>query len=121
MIIKRRISKRIEKKTNYQLRELIIFLKKQKSEFWVRAAQLLARPRKKKIIVNFERLNDITNSNDIILIPGKLLAFGNLKHPLTISCYSCSSAAKSQKNAKITSIENLFKINPSGKGIKLII
>jgi len=121
MIIKTRISNRAEKKTNIGLRNLIFSLKKQKNLFWLRVAQLLARPRKKKVIVNFERLNKLTKANETILIPGKLLAYGNLEHSLTIASFSTSAKAKTQKNAKIVGIEQMVKLNPSGKGIRIII
>lgn len=120
MISKTKIRIRAKKKTNPELRNLIILLKKQKKPFWLRIAQLLARPRKKKIAVNLEKLNKLTQVNDTIIVPGKLLGTGELKHTLTIVALNVSASAKNQKNVKLISIEQMLKTNPQGKNIKII-
>ncbi|PIU76011.1 50S ribosomal protein L18e [Candidatus Pacearchaeota archaeon CG06_land_8_20_14_3_00_35_12] len=108
-------------KTDPKLRNLIILLKKQKKAFWLRIAQLLARPKSKTAEVNFEKLNKMTSANETVIVPGKLLGTGKLEHPLTIAVFSVSNKAKNEKNAKLISIEQLLKNNLQGKNIKIII
>jgi len=119
---KTKIEKRLRKKEHPGLVKLVILLKKQKKPIWLAVAALLVRPKRKNVSVNLSKINKLTKANDVALIPGKLLASGNLEHAVTIAAFSCSKQAKEKsKNAKIISIEELLKQNPQGKNVKIII
>lgn len=103
MISRTKIERKIGRKRNPKLKELIIRLKKQKK---LEIADLLARPKRKAVAVNIDRLNKEAKDTDIIIIPGKVLGKGNLEHKLTLAAFSFSQEAREKlKNCKIISIE----------------
>jgi len=122
MISKTKIAKRLERKTNPLLREIIVLLKKQKEGLWIRAADLLSRPGMHS--VNLEKLNKCSKEGETIIVPGKILAAGDLGHSVKVAAFSISEAAllklKKSKSQFMT-IQELLKQFPKGSGIKIII
>lgn len=115
------------KATNPELIELISFLKKQsrenKAEIWRDIAERLAKPRRQGIALNLSRLNRYTQKNDTVVVPGKVLATGELSHPITIAAFAFSGRAKEKintANGKCISFADLIKKNPAGSDIKII-
>lgn len=122
MISRTKIEKKLKRKKNPELANLIITLKKQKKPIWLATANLLASPKRKAVAVNIAKIDASTKENDTVVIPGKILAEGSLSHSVTIAAFSVSQAAREKlKNAKLLTIEHLLKTNPEGKGIRLII
>jgi large subunit ribosomal protein L18e len=106
-ISKTKIEKRIRKKRNPPLRELIIKLKKDNQ---LKLADLLASPRRKSITVNIEKINKTTKADDVAVVPGKILGKGNIEHKITIAAFSFSQQAKEKlKDCKIVSIDAAIK------------
>lgn len=122
-IKKRSIEKRAKQKTNLELRNLILKLKKSNSEFWLKVARLLAKPRKKRIGVNLNRLDELSKANEIIVVPGKVLGKGVLTKPITLACFSISLNARNKlalSKSKLVSLKELYEKNKEGKNLKLI-
>ena len=122
MISKTKIAKRLERKTNPLLREIIVVLKKQKKPLWIRVADLLSRPDNHS--VNIEKLNYLTKEKDTAIVPGKILALGSLNHQIKVAAFSISESAKQklkQSKSQFISIEELLRQNPQGKDVKIII
>jgi len=123
MVSKRKIMKRVRKKTNLQLKNLILKIKKSDSEFWLRVAKLLARPRRKAIEVNLEKIEKNCKEGDVVLVPGKVLGKGVLTKKITIACFKASKQARSKiqfSKSKLISIEELYEKNKKGENINLI-
>ena len=79
-------------------------------------------PRRNQVEVNIYRINKKTKQNDVIVIPGKILANGVLDHKLTIACLNYSQSAKKKIDAsgsKLLTIEELLEQNPTGSGVKV--
>lgn len=115
------------KTTNPQLIELINFLKKQgrenKAEIWRDIAERLAKPRRKGIAVNLSRLNRHTQKSETVAVPGKVLAAGEITHPITIAAFAFSGKARERINAargKCLTFPDLIKKNPKGSNVKVI-
>ena len=126
MLSKRKLKKRAERKEAPELKELIILLKKQKKPLWQKTASLLARPRKKAISVNLDKLNKFTKADDVVIVPGKVLGQGKLDHKLTIAAYNFSESAKTKLEklkADAINIPDLIERLKATKGIivKIII
>lgn len=120
MISKTKMKERAGKKGNPEMKKLVDALKKGNA-FWIQVAYHLTRPRRQGVSVNIGKLNGMTKENDIVIIPGKLLSGGELDHKVTVSAFSCSEKAKEKmKGSKLVSIEDMFKANKDGKGVKLI-
>ena len=113
--------------TNQELKGLIEELKKKHFAdnrlIWKRIANDLERPTRNRRAVNLSRINMHTKENETIIVPGKVLAAGELDHSIVIAAWRFSEQAveKIKKaNAKAISIYDLMKENPDGKGVRII-
>jgi len=113
--------------TNPELINTIHFLKKSAKEndakIWRKVAETLSRTRRKRIAVNLGRVNRYTKEDEIVAIPGKVLAAGEIGHPVTVSAFAFSqkAMAKIEKaKGKCLSYTELVKKNPKGTGVKII-
>ena len=97
--------------------------KKNKASIWRALEGELAGPRANRREINVRRLAEITKSDEVVVIPGKVLGTGALGHKLTVSAFSISeSAAKKVLTAggKVITFEDLVKKYPDGKGVRII-
>jgi large subunit ribosomal protein L18e len=115
------------KSTNPELITLIRFLKTQSREnqaaIWHDVAEDLSKSRSGRAAVNLSQLNRHTKRSDTVIVPGKILATGNLNHALTIAAFGASGKAEEKLRAvkaKYLSIPELVKKNPTGKNVKII-
>lgn len=113
--------------TNPVLQNLIQELKgrgrEQSISLWRRVAVDLEKPTRQRRVVNLSSISRYTKENEIIIVPGKVLGAGDLSHKLTISAFQFSNGAKEKirkAGAKIVTLVELSKENPSGKGIRII-
>ncbi|NHJ23167.1 MAG: 50S ribosomal protein L18e [Candidatus Lokiarchaeota archaeon] len=116
------MSHRITGPSNYYQRKLIRDLWKTKRRIWKQVSKKISGPRRNRIEANLYRINKKTKENDTIVIPGKILALGDLDHKLTIACLDYSTSAKDKiekSGSKLISIEELLEQNPDGKNVKL--
>jgi|SRR3989344_2339974 len=118
---------RVTGPTNSVLVGIIEELKKrssdQKVNLWRRIALDLEKPTRQRRVVNLSSLSRFTKENEIIIVPGKVLGAGSLNHKITISAFQFSDGAKEKiekTGAKVVSLLDLSKDNPSGKGIRII-
>lgn len=103
-----KIEKRMRHKTNKELIDLIIKLKKINPII----AKELSKPRRKKIEIN---LNEIDKEKGDVIIPGKVLSVGNITKAKKIVAFSASKRAIEKiKEAKGTfvGISDEIKKNP---------
>lgn len=117
----------VESKTNPGLRILIQDLKKKSWEneapIWRDIAKRLEKPTKARVTVNLSRIDRYAKANDTVLIPGKLLAAGELTKPVKVAAYGFSASAIEKVTAaggECLSIESLAESNPKGTGIKIL-
>ena len=86
------------KTTNPQLIDLIGLLKKESKEkqapIWLDVADHLAKSRSQRVAVNLSKLNRHTKKADVVIVPGKLLASGNIEHSVTVASFDISDKAK---------------------------
>jgi len=115
------------KTTNPELIDLIRFLKKQgrenKADIWRDIAERLAKPKRKRIVVNISRLNRYTQKNEMVIVPGKVLGTGEIGHPVTVAAFAFSENAKEKikaRRGKCLSFFDLIKKNPKGSKVKII-
>lgn len=109
--------------TNVYLRKLIRKLKKTKIPVWVRVAEELERPRRRRREVNISRINKYTNEGDVVVVPGKVLGYGFLDHRVVVSAWKFSKKAIEkikEAGGEAISIEELLNRNPKGSNIKII-
>lgn len=93
------------------------------SAIWKKVADDLNVPTRERKIVNLSRINRFASDNEVIVVPGKVLAAGELGRKVTIAAsrFSEGSIEKIKRSgSSAISIEELMKKNPSGKGIRII-
>ncbi len=121
-----RTKTKMTKTTNPHLRDLIRNLKKkaiqEEQDFWKRLATDLEKPRRQRRAVNISRINRFTEDGDFIVVPGKVLATGELNHKLTVAAWKFSKKAeeKINTNGKVMSLDTLLDTDIKGKKIKII-
>lgn len=79
--------------TNNTLRLLISEFNKDKTAFAQRLAYELSRSERKRREVNLSIINRNTESGETVVIPGKVLGSGELKHKLTIAALKFTEGA----------------------------
>ncbi|MEM3066690.1 MAG: 50S ribosomal protein L18e [Nitrososphaerota archaeon] len=90
------------------------------SKFWRAILKEANKPRR---VVNVYKLNKYTKDGEVVFVPGKLLGFGNIDHPVTVSAFSLSKSAYEkviEAGGTVLSMEDFIKNYPSGRGVKII-
>ncbi|MBD3249531.1 50S ribosomal protein L18e [Candidatus Woesearchaeota archaeon] len=112
--------------TNKVLKDLIQELRKKSREndikLWKRVADDLEKPTRKRRIVNLYNINQNTKDNEIVIVPGKVLATGEIDHAVTVAAFSFSGSAEDKINrvGKAIPITELMKESPAGKKIRIL-
>lgn len=114
-------------KTNPRIVRLIGDLKAASREngspIWRDVAKRLEKPRRNYAAVNLSKINRHTDSNDTVLVAGKVLASGDIEHSVTVAALSFSSQAMAKiqgAGGKCLAIEKLVEEHPKGSGIKIL-
>jgi len=113
--------------TNTELIETIRFLKTQsrtnKARIWEVAADHLARPRRSRAILNLNHVARATNSDSLVLIPGKLLGSGIIKHRVVIGAFEYSNAARTkveQAGGRCMTMKDFVTSYPTGSKVTIM-
>jgi large subunit ribosomal protein L18e len=88
---------------------------------WGAVAERLARPRHQVRPVNLAHLERLGLQGTVV-VPGKVLAKGELTNPLTVAAFHFSEAARAKILAvggHTLSIAELLKSKPNGAGVRL--
>ncbi len=109
--------------TNPELQHLIKELKKSsmqnKAPIWKRIALELEKPTRRRVSVNLYHIDKYCENGDTIVVPGKVLATGELTKQVKVAAWSFSEQASSKIKDAI-SIHDLLKENPKGKNMRII-
>jgi large subunit ribosomal protein L18e len=113
--------------TNANRISLIYLLKKKSREnkvaIWREIAGFLSKSKRARKAVNISKINRITEKDDQIIVPGKVLGSGILNHPITVAAFDFSKIAKYkiiEAKGKCLSITELIESNPKGANIKIV-
>jgi len=121
MKTKTKIEKQLHRKINKDLVNTIIAAKKHKN--WNEIAHLLSSPRRKKIYVNLQKINEEGKEGEKIMVPGKVLSLGEIEKKIKISAVSFSERAKEKLlkyKCEVSTILEEIKKNPEAKGVKIL-
>ncbi|MBU5537297.1 MAG: 50S ribosomal protein L18e [Candidatus Aenigmatarchaeota archaeon] len=113
--------------TNPYLRQLIDSLKKKslelKSPIWKDVAEKLSKSTRQRIEVNLSDIERNVVDGETIIVPGVVLASGNLTKKVNVAAWRFSTAAKEKiknANGKIMTFDELMKENPKGSNVRII-
>ena len=92
---------------------------------WRRVSKLLQRPTRQRATTNLSKINrHVKNTDSAVVVPGKVLAAGDLTQAVTIAAVSFSKAAQEKilsANGKAITIPELAKENPKGSNVRIIV
>ena len=115
------------RKANPELVRVLLDLRRaartHQAPIWRAVAAELARPRHQLDPVNVAHLERLTEAKETVVIPGKLLATGQLTKPVTVAAWGYSSEARSKIRAvggSALTIPELLQTRPDGKGVRLL-
>lgn len=116
-----------KRKTNPRLINLIDLLLEEsvrnKVGTWRYVAEKLASPSRDWAEVSLDKIEKFANEGEYILVPGKVLG-GEISKPVKVAAFNFSATAKAkikEAGGDFMKIEELLKINPSGKGVRILI
>ena len=113
--------------TNPELNDTIAFLKKKgrqnKSPIWLRVAELIGKPKRSRIAMNVSRIARNTKKGDIVAVPGKILAAGNISHSIHVGAFKFSETAKAKierAGGSCVSLSKLADEHPKGSKVRIL-
>jgi large subunit ribosomal protein L18e len=89
---------------------------------WGAVAEQLARPRHQVNPINVGHLARLAPPKGTVVVPGKVLAQGEIHEPLTVAAYHFSTAARSKilaAGGSALTIHDLLKEKPNGVGVRV--
>ena|SRR3990170_6229245 len=114
-------------KTNPRLhrlvRELRDLSRENEAPIWRDLAERLERSRRNWSEVNLSRLNRYASKGEQVVVPGVLLATGDISVPITVAAFRASEAARRKVEAaggKSLSLLELAVQNPKGSGVRIL-
>ncbi len=90
---------------------------------WKAVALGLNRPNRKKYEVNLFIIEKYADLNGTVVVPGVVLGNGEIKKKVTVAALKFSEAARKKiekAGGKCMTIDELYKKNPTGKGVKIL-
>ena len=96
---------------------------KTKSAFLLRIAGDLGKSTRQRRVVNLSRISRHSKDGETVVVPGKVLASGELSHPVTIAAWKFSEQAldKIRKSkSKAMAIPELIAGGVKGKKIRVL-
>jgi large subunit ribosomal protein L18e len=97
--------------------------KRNKAQIWRALQEELAGPRANRREINVKRLAEITKTDEVVIVPGKVLGTGSLGHKLTVCAFSISETAARkiiESGGKVVTFDDLINKHPDGKGVRII-
>jgi large subunit ribosomal protein L18e len=89
---------------------------------WGTVAEKLSRPRHQVRPVNVGSLARLAPPRSTVVVPGKLLAAGEIENPLTVAAFDFSAAARAKIQAAggtTLTIPELVQSHPDGAGVRV--
>ena len=113
--------------TNQVVIQLARNLKKASSKndapIWSKLAELALKPHSARRTINLKRIDQLTNEDDVIVFPGKVLGTGTISHKITLCPFSISNSAATkivESGGKIVGFTEMIEKFPTGKGVTLL-
>jgi len=113
--------------TNPELLDTVRFLKvkarEDKSRIWKVAAEQLSSSRSRRAVLNLNHISRASSPNSVVLVPGKVLGDGAIRHPVVIGAFHFSQTAKAkieEAGGKCVTIKDLVSQHPKGSKVQVL-
>ncbi|MFB5598252.1 MAG: 50S ribosomal protein L18e, partial [Nitrosopumilaceae archaeon] len=96
---------------------------KNDAPIWSKLSEMALKPSSARRTINVNKINELTNDNDVVVFPGKVLGTGVISHKITLSSFSISNSAATkilESGGKILNFENMIEQFPTGKGVTML-
>lgn len=107
----------------FQIRMLRVAARENDAKIWKSIAEDLSKTRKNRVCVNLSRINRHSDKDEIVVIAGKVLGSGTLRHPVEVAASSFSARARekiSEAKGKCLTFPELLKRRPKGSKVKIV-
>ena len=94
-----------------------------KATIWATVAEQLSRPRKNRAVLNLTHITRSTEQDAVVVVPGKVLGAGVIKHPITIGAFEFSRKAEEKikrAGGKCVTIKEFISLYPNGSNVKIM-
>ncbi len=121
--MKQRNSTKTNPRISVLVKKLKIVSRAQKADIWKTVAKALEGPTQNWAEVNLDKLDELTKDKEVVLVPGKVLGAGEIKHPVEVYAFNSSASARKLVQAakgKVGTIEELVEKNPKGTGVRVL-
>jgi len=118
---KTQIEKQMQKKNNSELVETLMNAKKK--DKWIEIAGIISGPRRKRINLNLDEINNQAKEKEKIIVPGKVLSQGEINKKIKVIALGFSEKAKEKlkkSGCEFSNILTEIKSNPSAEGIRIL-
>jgi large subunit ribosomal protein L18e len=108
---------------NSKLKAITTLLWAQKGNAWKAIAAKLDGPTSNLPIVNVSKLDKIAKEGFILLVPGKILAGGDVENKIEVAAYQISATAKEKilaKGGKVYALDEVAKKNTDAKKVIIV-
>lgn len=113
--------------TNPELLDTIRFLKvqarKNESKIWAVVAEHLSRPHRDRAVLNLNHISRAAAADSLVVVPGKVLGAGAIKHPVVVGAFHFSEAAKAkieQAGGTCFGIKDFVDKYPKGSKVQIL-
>lgn len=113
--------------TNPELIETIRFLKvtsrENKAKIWEVTAEHLARPRRARAVLDLSHISRASAADSLVVVPGKVLGSGLIKHPVVVGALEFSQGAKQKierAGGKCVAIRDFVARYPKGSKVQIL-
>jgi len=113
--------------TNTELLETIRFLKVQaretKARIWTDVAEHLSTPHRRRPTLDLNHISRAAQKDSLVIVPGKVLGAGALKHPVIVGAFQFSESAKAkieQAGGKCIGIKDFAAKYPKGSKVQIL-
>ncbi len=110
-------------KKNTRIKKLIEKTSEKDEKIWKDIARRLSKPRRNMAEVNINKIKRFAKEKETIVVPGKVLGYGNLDKKVEIAAFSFSKTAEEKikkKGGNCIKIEDFLKNKPKGVKVRLM-
>ncbi len=90
---------------------------------WAAVADLLERPRRRRVAVNLSKINRYASEGEMVVVPGKVLGSGTLEKRVVVAALAFSGKALEKIKAsggRAVTLQEAVRENPRGSRIRII-
>jgi large subunit ribosomal protein L18e len=113
--------------TNPELLDTIRFLKVQarenESKIWAVLAEQLSHPNRTRAILDLNHLSRAAAADSLVVVPGKVLGAGAIRHAVTVGAFQFSESAKAKierAGGKCIGIKDFVSKYPKGSKVQIL-